>query len=445
MSRTIIVTRHSGAVDLLRELGVEGEVVETLSPETIAELTPDDRVYGPLPVRLIAALTARGVPYYAVDMGLDAAQRGRELGSAEMRAAGATTQRYAVFPISALPETLGRPSGASPDRSRVLTRLRRTISGRLKVKAVIAAFAVTAALRLATIVVDAFWQGAKDIVDVVTSDPAEALLALERVLAGQLDGQVLARSALEAGIAFIGFLGALAIARHFAGRVLHTTFLAQPVEPRAVLIQGLSPLLRDPGAAEPFREIDLRFSGLSRPALDIVRAQIQERLAATPGDTGLQTSLDQIARLPTFVPWQQNLRAILSHAPKLQRIYVIPAQLAPPGDGSAQAAAFLHLLRDILQRSGHGHVTVALAPGKPIHYEDHDQALGAIGAAIRAARADGFDEADIAIDGTAGTKVFSIAAAVATINSRALLTYVNNDGETLIYDGRMSLAEAEAS
>jgi len=48
--KTVIISRHSGAIEWLRSKGIEGEVIEHLS---IKDLTGNERIYGVLPLPLI--------------------------------------------------------------------------------------------------------------------------------------------------------------------------------------------------------------------------------------------------------------------------------------------------------------------------------------------------------------------------------------------------------
>lgn len=85
----LIVSRHPGVIDFLREEGIEGEVVEHATPEQVR----GRNVYGILPLHL-AALADQVV---VIDMPyLRPEQRGRELSVEEMREAGARLVAYSV-------------------------------------------------------------------------------------------------------------------------------------------------------------------------------------------------------------------------------------------------------------------------------------------------------------------------------------------------------------
>jgi len=85
----LIVTRHSGVVEWLRQRGIEGEVVSHASPDTVRERV----VYGVLPLHL----AAEAEEVIAIDLpNLRPDQRGKDLSPAEMDSAGARLRRYRV-------------------------------------------------------------------------------------------------------------------------------------------------------------------------------------------------------------------------------------------------------------------------------------------------------------------------------------------------------------
>lgn len=86
----LIVTRHVGAVEYLRQAGVTGEVVAHATVENVS----GRHVYGNIPFWLAvhaASVTAIEMPY------LRSNQRGRNLSPDEMREAGARLATYVVM------------------------------------------------------------------------------------------------------------------------------------------------------------------------------------------------------------------------------------------------------------------------------------------------------------------------------------------------------------
>ena len=87
---TVIVTRHSGAVEWLRRQGIVGDVLSHVADA--AEIA-GKRVVGALPLHLAVHAAAVG----SIDMpSLRPEQRGADLTPAEMDAAGASIQWYVV-------------------------------------------------------------------------------------------------------------------------------------------------------------------------------------------------------------------------------------------------------------------------------------------------------------------------------------------------------------
>jgi CRISPR-associated protein Csx16 len=87
---TVIVTRHSGAVEWLRRQGITGDV---LSHVANVEQIAGKRVVGALPLHLACHAAAVG----SIDMpGMRPEQRGQDLTPTEMDAAGAAIRWYVV-------------------------------------------------------------------------------------------------------------------------------------------------------------------------------------------------------------------------------------------------------------------------------------------------------------------------------------------------------------
>ena len=86
---TLIVTRHKGMVQWLKNMGVEGRVIEHATEEDVR----DNVVYGNLPFGLASAAAFVTV----VEMpDLKSEHRGKDLSPEEMNAAGARLRSYKV-------------------------------------------------------------------------------------------------------------------------------------------------------------------------------------------------------------------------------------------------------------------------------------------------------------------------------------------------------------
>jgi CRISPR-associated protein Csx16 len=89
-SNIVIVTRHSGAVEWLRQRAITGNVISHVADASQVE---GQDVYGSLPFHLAAVANSVTV----IDMPrLRSDQRGQDLTPAQMDEAGATLKRYVV-------------------------------------------------------------------------------------------------------------------------------------------------------------------------------------------------------------------------------------------------------------------------------------------------------------------------------------------------------------
>ncbi|MEQ8817874.1 MAG: CRISPR-associated protein Csx16 [Thalassobaculum sp.] len=102
--RTRFVTRHAGALEWARRLGVDAEVVAHLDP---ADLQAGDVVMGTLPIQLAAEVCRRGGRYFHLVIDLPADLRGVSLTADDMQRLGASLQEYRVeyLGAAAKPET----------------------------------------------------------------------------------------------------------------------------------------------------------------------------------------------------------------------------------------------------------------------------------------------------------------------------------------------------
>ena len=102
---TWLVTRHPGAVEWARDIGIEVDDRTVLSNLDTSMVRPGDMVVGTLPVHLVADLNERGARYLHLALEVPEHARGRELSADEMRSFGARLEEYHVrqqgsFPAS---------------------------------------------------------------------------------------------------------------------------------------------------------------------------------------------------------------------------------------------------------------------------------------------------------------------------------------------------------
>ena len=98
MSKTLVVTRHAGAVEWLQNYGfADCEVVNHFTPEMIKA---GDVVVGILPLNLVAEVNLKGGRFFALDLVVPAELRGIEMTAEMMTRLGAKIQEYRVSAIS---------------------------------------------------------------------------------------------------------------------------------------------------------------------------------------------------------------------------------------------------------------------------------------------------------------------------------------------------------
>ena len=101
--RTIIITRHPGAVEWLHKQGYNNaERYNHLEQSTIGSLTSNDTVIGSLPIHLAAQVCATKAQFIFLQIEIPNAMRGNELSCAEMEQCSA---QLAAFHVAARAET----------------------------------------------------------------------------------------------------------------------------------------------------------------------------------------------------------------------------------------------------------------------------------------------------------------------------------------------------
>lgn len=403
-----VVTRHESVVSWVRAQGITATHIAHLLPEHFATMTAGDRVIGNLPINLVADLSARGIDYQHVVVDLTPEQRGRELTPAEMDAANARLQPLRSYSIPGNPEIFVRPP---PPRSHKL--------GLEPLVFFIGFSAVATIAFLMDFVLNRIGDAVRAS---LASIPAttKAVAAETTAVADPVWGYLLTGAAylLAVCIAF-----ALWKAR---GRILQLSMRPGKVSPKRVLIQGLSPLYAFGPSLTEAQAQSLMTEARVLPL----------RTWASPADA---FQAEHGPSRPALGAWQQNLRAAFAHRARLENIVVICSE-GDRGSGQ-QFPMFRELVEDRLADDGLK-VEVARAPGSDTDFEDHDTLRRAIYNAITFARDKwGVSADDIAIDVTAGPKIFSITAAAATFNHALAFTYVNNAGVVTEFDATVTLGE----
>ena len=203
------------------------------------------------------------------------------------------------------------------------------------------------------------------------------------------------------------------------------------------LIMGLSP-----ASISEVDEICARFK--ARP--QDYTLPIQEYRALTISPDGNKLTPKKCIDLAIF--WQQNARAIQHHLPGLKRVLVLPST-----ESDRQWKHFEKL-------------TTAFYPGIKVErvtdeggrifanphdgaqsYEDYAYVRDGLDRAViqLLERDEKLVEADICVDVTPGQKLFSIAAAIATLNRDIKLSYVSTlDGRVRVFDAEIGTADSLA-
>jgi hypothetical protein len=246
------------------------------------------------------------------------------------------------------------------------------------------------------------------------------------------------------------------------GRILGSTARMTPV---------------DKSAAKPFliMGFSLPYSDKLVTKEDTINAAMAE---LSDPEIGLQTvwlptdeyklAYAKLGKTPPRNNWQQNIRAIKPRLAALKRVLVLM-----PNDDKALWESFAAYLNEAygswFKKEGRTlrieHVTYSGTSDTPFYvltrlgdpekpnYEDYEYVYNGLQRGVDmlakeptdASPAAPFSQArkvveqDVCIDTTSGTKTFSIAAAIATLNSRVLFSYVTNEGHPKFYDARVEI------
>lgn len=230
-------------------------------------------------------------------------------------------------------------------------------------------------------------------------------------------------------------------------------------EGRSTLVIGLSPRYslrsgRSEEESEAERiDADRQVEAMKTLPLSLLGLRNDDTEPRPASDGALSSSLQAVGRHP----WRQQIRIIHAHVAasrngiRLRRIYIVPSR-----ETARHAAEFAELAENRLADAGFGDVDVLIAEKAGIDYEDYDAVSKALEHACNQAKAAQQAKsiprknrrgaaAGICIDATAGQKVFSIAAAVVSLNRDLIFSYVNNNGTIRFYDCHVRLLDAFGS
>jgi len=86
------ISRHAGAIDWAKQQGIK--IDEQIAHLDTDQLKAGDKVYGTLPINLVAQINALGVRYFHLSLNLPKEARGKELSAELMQRFGATLEEY---------------------------------------------------------------------------------------------------------------------------------------------------------------------------------------------------------------------------------------------------------------------------------------------------------------------------------------------------------------
>lgn len=155
---------------------------------------------------------------------------------------------------------------------------------------------------------------------------------------------------------------------------------------------------------------------------------------------------------PLKSPWQQNVQSIYRHIDRLERVLILPSE-----ETSKQFDIFQKYISALFKVTSKFSVEMVTRsdidlepfslvsdPDRKRNYDDYDYVYQGLRRALRQAGVpDSIQSSEICIDATAGIKVFSIAAAMVTLNTDVKLSYVTTtapSGIVKFYDMRVDFA-----
>lgn len=210
---------------------------------------------------------------------------------------------------------------------------------------------------------------------------------------------------------------------------------------RTILIIGLSP--RVTGGGDVREKSEKAAAALER--LPIELASQDTRTIATRKDESPEWS----ALGSGATPWQQAFRIVWDHVSSNRRQPLRAILVVPSTKTSREFDVFKALLEDRLAEAVARTVitdplpTIESMAPNGIDYEDYNTVVDALSSAVdHAIVRYGAKHDQICVDATAGSKIFSIAAAIVTMNRKLIFSYVNNEGVPRYYDAGIELGSA---
>lgn len=206
-------------------------------------------------------------------------------------------------------------------------------------------------------------------------------------------------------------------------------------EGRTVLILGLSQRNRSKDPKENDK-IEAAFQAMATLPIEVTAAERRK------GDLRVDEGRPN---------WQQAFRVVWDHvnaAARRQSFRAVLIVTSPESD--PQMGEFVALLNDRLTDAVQRGVIAASAiptiervVSGGVKFDRYDDVVATLDRAVVGAKKRYQARHDqICVDVTAGTKTFSIAAAVVTLNRKLIFSYVDNDGKPLYFDAGIEIGAA---
>lgn len=395
---TILVSRDPVVADWAREAGIMfDEHLVALPP---AGVRRGDVVLGQLGPAEAAAVCARGAVFRALVH--DPAPADGPLTSAGLERLNPRFRRFEVIDVEALRQRRAASDARAPEQpedvalDREWERRQAREGRRVRLQAVGCLFGA--------ILLGAWF-------------PDLLLEGLRELDAPMAAGAKLGAAAVAAILLYL-VLAVLYRLRHRFIRSVATTHTPGEPDKRKVLVIGLSPLRR---------RRDGSLHDDASATLELLRRRLAEGATvadlARPGGMG-----------PRALSWQQSLRAVEVHLPRLCRILVITSW-----ESDQDLPLFAEIVGGALRNTpGLETVPEIRRVGPGVSFENHNALTRRIDEAVRMA---GVPHEEISLETTTGTRPYAIAVALATMNSRLEYVYVNNQGRPVIYDSQVELGD----
>lgn len=203
---------------------------------------------------------------------------------------------------------------------------------------------------------------------------------------------------------------------------------------RTVLIMGLSHRGGDTDSNKALEALPIEVS--TKDKMNLVDY--------TSDDKEKNLISDLMKRPPS---WQQSLRTVWHHVAAQNRQTGLRAILVVSSTETSKnfiefRDLILNLLKDAKGRDTFKWDMPTIKHIRPlgVNFEDYDSLIDALNEAVNFAETHfGANHSQVSVDVTGGSKIFSIAAAMVTLNRKSIFSYMNNEGNPCYYDAKIDM------